>query len=102
MQQKMGHFLLWSLVLALFCAIPLFGQTFGEITGHISDASGAAIPGATVTLTNTTTSAVRTTVSTDAGDYTFSAVAPGPYTVKVERASFKVTSSSVQVQVQQT
>jgi hypothetical protein len=98
----MKRFLLPSAMLVALFAIPLFAQTFGEITGHISDPSGAAVPGAKISLTNTATNAVRTAVSTVSGDYTFPAVAPGLYTVKVEQAGFKTASSDVRVQVQQT
>ena len=101
MKHQVRFFLAW-VVLAGFLAIPVGAQTFGEVTGHIVDPSGAVIPGAKVTLTNTATNAVRTTVSTASGDYTFSAVAPGQYQLKVEQASFKTVMSSVQVQVQQT
>lgn len=84
-----------------FTTIPASAQTFGEVTGHIMDASGGVVPGARVMLTNVATSGVRETVSTESGDYTFPAVPPGQYTVKVERASFKSASSGIQVQVQQ-
>jgi hypothetical protein len=90
-----------AMLVALF-ANPLFAQTNGEITGHISDPSGAAVPGATINLTNTATNATRTAVSTVSGDYTFPAVPPGLYAIKVEQAGFKAASSNVQVQVQQT
>jgi hypothetical protein len=90
-------------MLVALCAVPLFAQTFGVVTGHISDPTGAAVPSATIFLTNVATNAVRTAVSTDSGDYTFPAVAPGVYNIRVERAAFKTASSSnVQVQVQQT
>ena len=101
MKHQVRFFLAW-VVLAGFIAIPVGAQTFGEVTGHIVDPSGAVIPSAKITLTNTATNAVRTTVSTASGDYTFSAVAPGQYELKVEQASFKTVKSSVQVQVQQT
>jgi hypothetical protein len=92
-----------SAILVALSAIPLSAQTFGEITGHIADTSGAAVPATNVFLTNVATSAIRTAVSTDSGDYTFPAVAPGFYNVRVEKTSFKIASSSnVQVQVQQT
>ena len=90
-------------MLMALAAVPMFPQTFGEITGHISDPTGAAVPAAKVFLSNTATNAVRTAVSTDSGDYTFPAVAPGVYNVRVEQTAFKTTSSNnVQVQVQQT
>jgi outer membrane receptor protein involved in Fe transport len=88
------------MLVALF-AIPLFAQTFGEVTGRISDPSGAVVPGAKISLTNVATNAIRTAVSTDSGNYTFPVVAPGLYNVKVEQAGFKTASSNVQVQVQQ-
>jgi len=47
---------------AISClGLPLYGQTLGEITGRVSDASGAGVPGATMTLTSTATNAVRNT-----------------------------------------
>jgi hypothetical protein len=98
----MKRFLLHSAMLVPLFAIPLFAQTFGEVTGHISDPSGAAVPGAKISLTNIATNAERTTESTASGDYTFPSVAPGLYKVKVEQAGFKTVSSDVRVQVQQT
>jgi hypothetical protein len=92
-----------SSVLLLVVAGQTFAQTMGEVTGHISDPTAAAVPAATITLTNTATNGIRTTVSTDAGDYTFPSVPPGFYTVKSEHAGFKIASSErFEVQVQQT
>ena len=74
----------------------------GEITGHLSDATGASLPGAAITLTSITTGAVRTAISTDAGDYSLPSVPPGLYSVKVEHPGFKAAiSNNVEVQVQQ-
>ena len=84
-------------------AAAVFGQTFGEITGRVSDASGAAVPGARVSVTSTSTNSVRTTLSNDAGDYSLPSVQPGVYNIKVERQGFKADfSNNVEVQVQQT
>src|SRR2546430_9544618 len=103
MQSKLKRCLAYAAMLLAIPAMPLFAQTFGEITGHITDATGAAQPGATISITNVATNAVRTAASTESGDYTFPAVAPGVYNVKVEQAAFKVaTTNNVQVQVQQT
>jgi len=46
-------------VVLLLVAIPVSAQTLGTITGDVKDASGAIIPGATVTATNTGTNASR-------------------------------------------
>jgi hypothetical protein len=102
MQSGLRRFLLSSAMLMALLTIPLSAQTFGEITGHITDSTGAAMPDAKITLTNAATNAVRAAVSTDSGNYTFPAVPPGAYNVRVERAAFKTASSNVQVQVQHT
>ncbi len=83
--------------------MPAFGQTLGEVTGRVSDSSSAGVPGAKITLTSTGTNAVRTTTTTDSGDYTLPSVPPGFYNLKTEHAGFKTaTSNNVEVQVQQT
>jgi hypothetical protein len=90
-------------LLALSATQSLFGQTLGEITGHINDSTGASVPAVIITLTSVATNSIRTTISTDAGDYTFPSVAPGFYNLKAEHAGFKVESSNnMEVQVQQT
>lgn len=103
MQAQMRRILFSAAILAAAFAVPLHPQTFGEVTGHIQDASGAAVPSAKITLANVATNAVREVVATESGDYTFPSVPPGFYNIRVEQASFKITSTSnVQVQVQQT
>jgi hypothetical protein len=82
-------------------ALPVFGQTFGEISGVVNDSTGAAVPDATLTLTNVSTNAVRTTVTGNSGDYSFPSVPPAIYNLKVEHPGFKAaTSNNVGVQVQ--
>ena len=89
-------------VFGLAC-LPALSQTFGEITGQVTDTSGAAVPNALITLTNISTSAIRTTQSTQSGDYSFPSLPPGLYRAKVERSGFKTESiPNVEVQVQQT
>jgi hypothetical protein len=84
-------------------AAPVFAQTFGEITGRISDSSGAAAPNSTVTVTNINTNAVRQTVSTISGDYSLPSLAPGTYKLKVEKSGFKTEEiRNISVAVQQT
>src|SRR5260370_5502539 len=89
--------------LVALCATPLSGQTLGEITGRVADPSGAAVPGAVITLTNVSTNGVRSSISTSSGDYAFPATAPGFYNLKTEHPGFKsTTSNNIEVQVQQT
>jgi hypothetical protein len=61
--------------------------TKGSIGGQVVDASGAAVPGATVKVTGA--SADRVTNSNDQGYFTVENLAPGNYTVRVEVANFK-------------
>ena len=65
------------------------GQTYqGGVRGLVRDPQGV-IPGAEVTLTNEETSATRTVVSNDVGEYVFSGVQPGVYAVRVGLAGFR-------------
>jgi len=75
----------------------------GEITGRVSDPSGAGVPDSALTLTSTATGAVRQANSGSDGFYSFPSLPPGFYTLKAEHPGFKVsTSNNVEVQVQQT
>ena len=63
-------------------------QTFGEIGGEVRDPSGALIPNASVTVTNTATNASRVSTTNAAGFYSFPDLSPGTYSVKVASAGF--------------
>jgi hypothetical protein len=74
----------------------------GAISGTVLDPSGAAVPGATVTVTNTATSVAQTTVSTSAGDYTIS-LDPGKYSVTIAAQGFeKLTQNNVSINALET
>jgi Carboxypeptidase regulatory-like domain/TonB dependent receptor len=62
---------------------------YGSLVGTVTDDSGAAVPGATVTATNKETNYVRTAVSGDTGTYSFTNVQAGTYDVKVTLQGFK-------------
>src|SRR4030095_7492255 len=84
-----------SVCLALSCvcsvgAVSARAQTAaGEITGVVKDQAGAAVPGATITVTETRTNRQRVTLSTGEGVYTAASLAPGAYRLDVELAGFK-------------
>jgi hypothetical protein len=61
----------------------------GTITGSVVDGSGAAVPGANVTVTNQATNASSTAVTTGDGVYTIVALQPGAYRVRIEKTGFK-------------
>src|SRR5262245_20926317 len=77
-------------VCAMVCASPAFGQVAsGEITGLVRDQNGAAVPGATVTVTQVVTNRPRVVVSTADGALTAAGLAPGEYRVEIALAGFK-------------
>ena len=86
---------LWILFsLLLLSAVAFAQRDLGTITGSITDATGAAVPNAKVTITNTATNVSYDTVSTGAGAYTRPAVPPGTYTVAVEAPGFQKAQQS--------
>ena len=71
-------------------AVPGFAQvTTSTLVGLVRDASNAVIPGATVVATHEGTGVSREGVSDGNGEFVFSALPAGPYTVKVELTGFK-------------
>ncbi len=61
----------------------------GQISGTVKDAQGGVVPGATVTVTNTQTQIVTTTVTDSSGYFTAPNLAPGRYDVSAELEGFK-------------
>lgn len=76
-----------------------FAQATSDVNGTVTDASGAVVPGATVTLKNTDTNATRTSTSNNAGLYTFTNLQPGAYTVSSSAPGFSPFTARVQVTV---
>lgn len=63
----------------------------GTIAGNVLDPSGAAVPGAKVTIVNKATNVVSPTTSNDAGAYVVPNLTPGEYSVRVEHTGFKTS-----------
>src|ERR1700749_4219744 len=76
-----------ALVLALGCACA-WGQATSQIQGVVTDATGAAIPGADVRATQTDTSTVRSATTGADGGYVLSNLAIGPYKLEVSKQGF--------------
>jgi outer membrane receptor protein involved in Fe transport len=87
--------------LTVFAGVATFAQTFrGTILGSVTDSSGAAVPGATVTVKNLDTGLVRTVTTSDDGSYAAPELPIGNYSVTVEKPGFKsgvVTGIKVEV-----
>src|SRR6202171_427897 len=65
------------------------GETTSAIVGQVSDASGAAVPSATVTVTNKETGLRRSANTDDSGRFNFPQLKPGAYSVRVEAEGFE-------------
>jgi hypothetical protein len=68
---------------------PAFAQETATITGTVTDPSGAAVPAATITVTNTATGVSRTVTSTQTGDYSIPDLNIGNYRLKADMTGFK-------------
>jgi hypothetical protein len=91
-----------ALIFGMLPASRLYAQTAGTVSGHVTDSTGAVVPGADVTLRNVGTGVSRRTLTTESGDYTFAEVQPARYRILVSRQGFKTsTSSDVDLHVEQ-
>lgn len=75
-------------IAALFTSA-VWGQANSSLRGAITDQSGAVVPKAQVTLSNSATGLERKTTASDAGSYEFLQVTPGAYRLRVEATGFK-------------
>ena len=74
----------------LLVGLPAFGQARDAIIrGTVTDPQGAVVVGAKVTVKNSATGAVSSTVTTDAGNYTVPDLPPGTYTITVAQKGFE-------------
>ncbi|NNE98336.1 MAG: TonB-dependent receptor [Pyrinomonadaceae bacterium] len=64
------------------------------ISGTVTDQTGAAVPGAKVTLNNAATGFTRSTIANEDGSYSFPAIPPATYQLVVEQGNFKKTTVS--------
>ena len=79
---------LYLLFAAVFCTSQAFGQgtDLGTVRGTVTDSAGAIIPGASVTITDTSTGAVRQTTTNGQGNYEMFGLKSGTYTVTITAA----------------
>src|SRR6266566_6199001 len=89
-----------TLLMLVFCVMTLGvlsvpGQTVsGRISGTVTDSAGAAIPNATVTVTNLANNLVRTVTTDGDGFYTVTNLPAGNYSVEAETHGFKKAENS--------
>jgi hypothetical protein len=103
--RRIPQFLLCTLLIASALLMPslLCAQAyFGTVSGELTDASGAVIPDASVTLLDEEKGFHFVTTSDTSGRYLFRSVAPGLYSVSADAKGFaKVTSARFKVDVNQ-
>jgi hypothetical protein len=102
-QKKVYLRYLGSLLVFLSCSLPTFAQlNLGRIFGTITDQSGGAIAGASVTVVDVARGVTRPLVADDAGEYSAPSLTPGIYTVRAEAKGFQtVEKTSITVGVGQ-
>ena len=75
-------------IFILCCSLFAFSQATTSLRGHVTDASGALVPGAQVKLTLTATGVTRQGVTDSSGEYQFLQLTPGQYALTVSGAGF--------------
>jgi outer membrane receptor protein involved in Fe transport len=102
MKSQWLRFLLLS-VLALsvlaFCTSAFAQRETGQITGTVTDPTGAVVSSATVTATSVSTGVERTATTNSTGAYTIAGLKPDTYKVAVEAKGFRKISQNVEVAV---
>src|ERR1700723_1228777 len=91
-----------AISLLAFSAACVLAQTAGsgEISGTVTDPAGAVVPGATVVVHNTDTSADRSLTTNEAGIYSATFLQPGHYEVSASKPGFsKVQHTDILLEV---
>jgi len=97
--------LLWAMMFGLFA---IGGAAYAQaptatLVGHVTDASSAVIPGATVAVRNTATNQIRTVKTGPQGDYTVTTLNPGIYAVTITMPGFQAANqANLELQADQT
>lgn len=89
---RASRFVFATVFLIILCAGSSAAQLFpGRVTGTVRDAQGAAVPGATVKLSNPSTGLERTVTTSDIGEFNFPELALGTYRLSVSKENFQTT-----------
>jgi len=81
----------------LVLSVSVSAQFKAGIQGTVKDTSGALVPDATITLTNSETGKTQAAISNDEGFYRFTNLAPGKYKIKVEQTGYKQSTIDIVV-----
>ena len=87
---RVGYVALILLLLISFTTIAISQASYtAQVRGTVTDASGAVVPKANVSITDQGTSIAKTMVTDEGGTYIFTALRPSTYTIKVEATGFQ-------------
>src|SRR5215470_1518047 len=86
---------LFALTIALSAGAANAQSTTGTISGHVSDSQGLAVPGVTVSVTSPSLQGLRSTVTSEIGDYVVTLLPPGNYTLTFELSGFQKQEKKV-------
>src|SRR5437762_6529038 len=81
--------LVLAMLVFFLASASLWAQSAAQITGTVKDATGAVLPGAEVTATQTETGIARMTVSNETGAYVLPNLATGPYKLEASLPGFR-------------
>src|SRR5260370_42363820 len=84
---------LLAALLSILCAGGLFASPTGSITGFVEGATGAVVPGAKITLTNTATNKQIGTASDTNTEFQFPQLPPSTHTLQIEAKRFNRTTA---------
>jgi hypothetical protein len=99
MRRRLANLSMVVVVCALAPAM-LFAQATSQISGRVTDRTGAVLPGVEVTLTRTDTGVVRNAVTNETGAYAFPSLNPGPFRLEASLAGFRTfVQSGIVLQV---
>ena len=101
--RRMGLAFPVAIALLLLCGLcqTAIAQFSGNVSGVITDPSGAVVPGAAVTLRNVNTGEMRSAVSSTSGLYQFVSLAPGRYELTTTMSGFSTSRVTVTLETSQ-
>jgi hypothetical protein len=91
-----------TVCLLMLVARGAYAQFSGTISGIVADPSGAIVPGASLTLLNTSTNEQRVATSSAAGVYQFVSLAPGSYELTTTMKGFSSSKTALKLETNQT
>ena len=83
------------LAIVLSAGLARAQSTTGTISGHVSDSQGLALPGVTVSVTSPNLQGIRSTVTSEIGDYVVTLLPPGNYTLTFDLSGFQKLEKTV-------